>query len=771
MRHLVINRYFYTCKLFLFFWFGAITPFGVLSAETITVSLRDLQAALDDAGQGSDPIARDVFAKVSSAISASELGLVDGELIYSDSDSNVTVEGGCNRTVILRIDTDITLNADTSLSLSLESLYDPVVISFDVIANINSLGEAQQIVGIRLGRCQNLATDSFTFKAIGPAQFSLDATLMLNPEWTSESTLSLFPKVTLNGELKQFAVSVDVDDTILAKILESFIQDRLSDTFSNSRFVQELSGIEANANESLVQSFDDRRIDIELPEANDEQIIALYQFLQPEARFPITLDMIRTNRQKILSSMLFGEPSSAQSIFSDALLCETASAFLSSANPLALYEQSGNQCTAVNSETATEGRYWSDESCSNAIDYSPTSMSEYCTVALDADQFGNAALLGVEPASWTTSPGTRLNIGALSLDQLAQPLMRRYKYKTIETASGVCELEMRVYSGASNLESRKPLLALHGGSWQYRASGFIGVEATAMHFTNNGFVVFAPFYRLIGGADGNVACNNADLAEILDDVNDAMDWVDDHADEFRLNAKTTLFGQSAGGHLALSLAVNRPDDVRRAVLLYAPSDFKDFAAQMKSGAYTNQAGLKILETVTGNPIDMLDTQSALVVDNSFPTIIAPAPSTFPPMFILHGEMDSLLPFRQSVRLCNALSGSEDPNIGPASLMPNIAELSSTTVCNVNGSTLHLIAEGEHALDLCLAPELCLSGGVDSTERVAQSMSAMLAWSSAPSVDLRSGSSGTRTGLGEGQWLLLLLISGALMVRRNDLLCN
>jgi len=300
-------------------------------------------------------------------------------------------------------------------------------------------------------------------------------------------------------------------------------------------------------------------------------------------------------------------------------------------------------------------------------------------------------------------------------------------------------------------------MALHGGSWQHRASGFVGIEATATHFTNRGFVVFSPFYRLIGESDGNVACNDATLSDIESDVNDALDWINVRSEEFSLNGKATVFGQSAGGHLALSLAVNRSSEIRRAILFYAPTDFADFAEQINSGAYTNPAGLKILQTVTGKTIEELDTRSELVVDNSFPAIVASAPADFPPMFILHGEMDSLLPFRQSVRLCNALGGSADPNVGPAELSPNINELASSTVCSANGSTLHLIAEGEHALDLCLAPGLCLSGSEQSAEQVARSMTTMLEWASADSVAVPAIRVGSGGGLGAVHWLVLVVI--------------
>ncbi len=758
MRHLIIKHLFNISRYFFLIWVGIVFPFSPVVAETVKVTLLELQQALDNANSGTDAVARDVFARISEAINDSDLGLVNGELIYRISDENMTVEGGCNRTVILQIDTDITLNSDTSVSLSLDSLYDPVVISLNVNANITSAGEARQILGVRLGQCQNIARDSFDFLASGPASFDMQVTLLLNPEWTDETTLSLFPKVILAGELTEFSVDVDVDDTVLAGILESYIEDQIDDTFSNSRLVQELSDFEAEVNASLYESFENGRIDIELPEATDEQIIALYQFLQPEARFPITLDMIRANRQKILSSMLFGEPSSAQNIFSDALVCESASAFLNTTESSSLFDRTGNQCSAVNLAEAMSGNYWSDEQCTDVIDYRTTSMSEHCIVALDADRLGNASVLGTEAQHWTHSPGTRFDIGALSLDGLAQPLMRRYRYKSVQTDRGLCELEMRVYSGASHIESRKPLLALHGGSWQHRASGFLGIEATATHFTNRGFVVFAPFYRLIGESDGNAACNNATLSDIQSDVNDALDWVNERSEHFRLNDKTTVFGQSAGGHLALSLAVGRSNEIRRAILFYAPTDFADFAAQIKSGAYTNPAGLKILQTVTGETIDELDTSSLLVSGNSFPAIVSATPERYPPMFILHGEMDSLLPFRQSVRLCNALSGSSDPNLGPAELFPNIDSLSSSTACGISGSTLHLIAEGEHALDLCLAPGLCLSGSEQSSEEVARSMTTMLDWASAERVSVSAIRVGAGGGLGATHWLLLVLVT-------------
>jgi len=725
-------------------------------ADTVTVNLLDLQLALDNANIDEDSVSQELLNRVSDAIANSDLGFNDGELLYRDTETNITVEGGCNRTVILQMDTDIKLQSDSSLSLTLDSLYDPIVIEVNVIADVRSVGEARQIVGIRLGKCQNLARDSFWFEAMGPANFSLSATLNLNPEWTAESTLSLYPRLTLDGELVQFSAAVNVDDTVLAGILESYIEDRINETFTNSRLATELKEFEYASNQKLTESLNDGRIDIELPEANDEQILGLYRLLQPDARFPISLDLIREHRQQLLSSILFGEPTSADAILNDALVCESASVFLSPANPVPVYTGTPEQCAVVDPESITSSPVYGDASCTGAINYKATSISEYCDVALDPARLGNAASFPTELGQWTHSPGSRFDIGALSAAGLTQPFMRRFRYKSVQTNRGLCELEMRVYSQSTNLTSQRPLLALHGGSWQHRASGFIGIETTATQFTNNGFVVFAPFYRLIGESDGNVACNDASLGDILSDVNDALDWVQSRKAMFNMHGDTTVFGQSAGGHLALSLATYRAAEIRRAILFYAPTDFEDFTQQIRSGEYTNPAGLKILEAVTGESIDSLDIQSAIVRENSFPPLIVNSSNSLPPMFIMHGQMDSLLPARQSVRLCNALSGKLDFNSAPTSAGSNESDLVSVLACGTNGSQLHLIAEGQHALDLCLAPGLCLSGSEASAETVASSMQNMLDWSSAESLATDESRLVT-TGVGAVYWPMLLVL--------------
>ncbi|MFT6877760.1 MAG: hypothetical protein ACJAZF_003890, partial [Granulosicoccus sp.] len=90
---------------------------------------------------------------------------------------------------------------------------------------------------------------------------------------------------------------------------------------------------------------------------------------------------------------------------------------------------------------------------------------------------------------------------------------------------------------------------------------------------------------------------------------------------------------------------------------------------------------------------------------------------------------------------------------------------SVVNCGSAGSELHLIAEGEHALDLCIAEELCLSGSPASAALTSESINSMLSWISEASADSSRLQDGSTDGLadssggGFGYLGLLVLLLG------------
>ena len=390
-----------------------------------------------------------------------------------------------------------------------------------------------------------------------------------------------------------------------------------------------------------------------------------------------------------------------------------------------LYSVTDNGCEAVRPDSA-EVDYFSDDSCSGLVNFAPTDRVDHCALLLDSTGLGEGGDIGDN--TWTLSPGSRFDLGALSLEDVQQPYMQSTIYRRINTDVGECELEMRVYASHPAVENQKPLIAFHGGSWSGRGFGFFGLELTIPHYVEQGFVVFAPFYRLLGDSEGSAACHNATIGDIVDDANAALEWVQREAGQFGASGNPVTFGQSAGAHLAASLAVYSADQISGAVLMYPPTDFTDFALRAISGAYDNEQGLGILRRVMqlddDADLSLIDLSASPVPENSFPQRIVEDGITPAPMFMIHGLEDDLVEARQSVRLCDALAGRElTPLDSPAVSITRLREMQS---CN-EASSLQLIRQGQHALDVCLVDtliptDLCFSGSEASRLEVADAIS-------------------------------------------------
>lgn len=741
-------------------------PFQAVSAATISVNLSELDEAIIAARDEPDAIQRLVLSKIQQRLQQADLQFVAGEVLYQDTVVDQLVEGGCTSTRIQQLQTDISLAGDTAIEFSFESLFDPLRFSLDLNANINSVGRARQVFGIRLGNCIAVASDSFDFTANGPLRLSLALSVDLSPVWVTEDTLRVRPTINIDGELREGQINVSVDDTVLRSFLEDFIQGEVDELLGADRIRDEIAELQLRIDRQLQESLSDDAsspdsegfIDIKLPASDDEQILALYELLTPQARFPLTESYLQSHRLELLAALILNDNEALTEITSNAAECELGAVLQTSLQPEPVYRKNAESCALI-SRPVADGNFFSDSNCQQSFDFVETTLADFCQVALDPLRLGNPMSRSGELNRWSLSPGSRFDLGALSIQGKQQPYVQRQNYKTVYTPAGECQLEMRVYAGQPDPANGKALIALHGGSWQRRGTGFLGIENMATHFVDKGFVVFAPFYRLVGENDGTSECRNASLDDILEDINDALDWVTNKAVEYGVSGKPVVFGQSAGGHLALSLAVRRAQEIERAILFYAPTDFGDFINQVQTGEYSGEQGQRILAAVTSSDsLQALDANNPLVRDNSYPSIIAAQPNNYPPVFMLHGESDTLLPFRQSVRLCNGLSGDVDS--GPAGFDVNTSSVSRSVRCDERGSVLHLISEGEHTLDLCISDDLCLAGSPASASATADSIDAMLDWATADSLlsltseNRATGGSGS-TGL-PGLGILVLL---------------
>lgn len=430
--------------------------------------------------------------------------------------------------------------------------------------------------------------------------------------------------------------------------------------------------------------------------------------------------------------------------FGTALACRIAERELADMPVQPVYRfsaEGARACIEVVPDVDAAGAFFADAACEISIEVTPTTLASWCDTLLDPVGLGEGEDLRALPvgaaAPWTLSPGSRLDVGARSLDGILQPWLQRSIYREVETVRGSCALEMRIYAASPAVSDQRSLVAFHGGSWSNRGFGFLGLELTVPHFVERGFVVYAPFYRLLGESEGSVACNAADFEnDIVADAHAALDWVIENDERHGSGGAPVVFGQSAGGQLAARLAADRPDEISGAVLFYTPGDYEDFVLRAADGSYTNAQGVDILERVLGVPVDEADTSMSPIPENSIPQRIARDGLALPPVFMLHGIADTLVEARQSVRLCDALAGrdlpSSDQPLEPPTALREVLDCGTR---NNATSSLHLVLQGQHALDVCIASasvptDLCPAGSEASRALVADSIGSAVVFADA-----------------------------------------
>ncbi|HMW39540.1 MAG TPA: Ig-like domain repeat protein [Saprospiraceae bacterium] len=302
-----------------------------------------------------------------------------------------------------------------------------------------------------------------------------------------------------------------------------------------------------------------------------------------------------------------------------------------------------------------------------------------------------------------------------------------------------CQLEMRAYKKNIDAQNLKPLLAFHGGSWNSRGLAFIGLESQIAHYTEQDFLVFAPFYRLSGNTDGNTECNEATWTEVVADAEAALDWVKTNAQKFGADSSIpAVMGQSAGAHLAGWLVTHRSEDVAAGLLFYPPVDFTELLQKYNGGYFAQNSvniepTMDILSNFVGSNARLLSLDSSIVQKNSFASLVSQLGQSAPPVFLLHGLSDDLVPSSQSVTLCNAYGSSTNIKTD---------NLSSQYTCG-SSSQLHLIQQGEHYFENCLSDlnGPCLAGDVASRQTAVDSLQQSREWLSWRQSNLANNNSG------------------------------
>ncbi|NND96008.1 MAG: alpha/beta hydrolase [Pirellulaceae bacterium] len=193
------------------------------------------------------------------------------------------------------------------------------------------------------------------------------------------------------------------------------------------------------------------------------------------------------------------------------------------------------------------------------------------------------------------------------------------------------------------------VLWIHGGGWK---GGTKNGSNPAMILLPRGYAVASVEYRLSGEAIFPAA---------IADCKAAVSFLRAHANKFNLDPdRFGVWGSSAGGHLAAligttgdtdefethAIAAQTSSQVQAVCDWFGPTDFlrmNDFKGSIDHDAAKSPESLFIGAPIQDNPS---------LVAKANP--ITYASKSDPPFLIMHGEVDDMVPYDQSVRLQKAL---------------------------------------------------------------------------------------------------------------------
>ncbi len=615
----------------------------------VSIPISDLTGNFDQ--ENSDPFTAYMRQLLQDELDKSGIQLQDNQLLNQFATPKIT-SGGCAAAVTVDpAVADLRLAGGSTFNLNLNGIKD-IVINANLIGSITLSANTRVSYGTKLsGKCREYGSDSGILLA--KTNFDLNLTINVNlvPSYDAVNQWLVVDKqAQISGGLSFSGTDIDGDfgginltglliEATESTLIENFTQQGGSAIMDLIRETNNrLNGLDVNGvpDPSITSVFNSQTI-FELPtEINDPEFtdLLINELGLPDIIFNV-LDKTPGQVIYILLALDGEERKQALAELGSLLACDAVKNYLElPLDTVPLYTTNNNGvCEVASTAPATPptaepgsgpARYFTDLNCLQEIAFKPEDAEAYCATHISPESkqlLGNAAawsaqtqvsdpIPNAKSQAWTTVLTTRLDIGILPKDSLQQPFMKLVNYKTITDTgrgNGVCELEMRIYKSAINTENQRAIIALHGGTWSGRGFAFLGLEATVPMLVDQGFVVFAPFYRLAGDRDGNVECNNAGWRDIISDVNDAFTWVQTYGSSFGVingganNQPVSLFGQSAGAHLAIWLALDNPQAVDKVLAMYPPVDTLDFLQGAQSGLYADHAstGLRAFTRLFG----------------------------------------------------------------------------------------------------------------------------------------------------------------------------
>jgi acetyl esterase/lipase len=217
---------------------------------------------------------------------------------------------------------------------------------------------------------------------------------------------------------------------------------------------------------------------------------------------------------------------------------------------------------------------------------------------------------------------------------------------TYPTPGGPRE-RLSVYAppGPAPAGGRPVIIAIHGGGWRRLGKAGYG-DRIASAFVPQGYVVVAPNYALSAPRHPSWPLN-------LDDVRSAVAWVRSNADALGIDPnRVVAMGESAGANLAELLGTDPGPSVAgtSTTAVDAVISFSGPANLAALYASSSEGGQAAAQFLGGTPRQVPQRYAAASpIDH-----VAPGD---PPMLLVHGIQDTVVPVGQSEAMAAALTAA------------------------------------------------------------------------------------------------------------------
>jgi acetyl esterase/lipase len=208
-------------------------------------------------------------------------------------------------------------------------------------------------------------------------------------------------------------------------------------------------------------------------------------------------------------------------------------------------------------------------------------------------------------------------------------------------------LKLDIYRHRAHPTECPTLLQIHGGGWVIGSKNEQGIPLM-LHLAARGWVCVSVDYRL---------SPHATFPDHLIDLKRAVQWIREHGPEYGANPDFLVAtGGSAGGHLAalVALTANEPEyqpgfesvdtSVRGCVAFYGVYDFTDRHHLWHHGAMAKLLEQRVMKAARS--------EASAAYEKASP--LSRVHAEAPPFFVIHGDLDTLVPVEEARRFCAAL---------------------------------------------------------------------------------------------------------------------